>query len=333
VSVTVEVWLPEVADESFLLVVGWRVPDSQRDRASRSARAARLSSGVRRRHQRCTMKPSVGIASHCVVALLSVVADPRAALSQPPKSKDGPLGMKFVPLPKGTTYLGWDGDKDSAKKTEIKEDFEIAIGTVTQGQWQEVMGKNPSWFSREGDEKRKVKDIQDEELKQFPVENVSWDDCQEFIKKLNEKEKGNGYRYRLPSEMEWEYACRGGATTKEECSYHFYFEKPTNELSPKQANYYGGFKFGNEGEMWPFVGRPMKVGSSASNKLGLHDMNGNVRQWTDTAEDSLRILRGGSWNDDRLWCRAAKRDMFKPSYRQYHLGLRVARVPSAPVGK
>ena len=111
----------------------------------------------------------------------------------PPKPKDGSQGMKFVPLPKGTFYMGWDGEKGSAKKTEIKEDFEIAIHTVTQGQWQAVMGKNPSYFSRDGKGKVKVKDIKDEELKQFPVEDVSWDDCQEFVKKLNEEEKGKGY--------------------------------------------------------------------------------------------------------------------------------------------
>ena len=65
-----------------------------------------------------------------------------------PGQRENSLGMKFVPLPKGTFYMGWDGDEGSAKKTEIKEDFEIAIHTVTQGQWQDVMGKNPSYFSR-----------------------------------------------------------------------------------------------------------------------------------------------------------------------------------------
>jgi serine/threonine protein kinase len=72
---------------------------------------------------------------------------------EPPKPKDGPLGMKFVPLPMATFYMGWDGAKGSARKTEIKKDFEIAIHAVTQGQWQEVMGKNPSWFSRDGNGK------------------------------------------------------------------------------------------------------------------------------------------------------------------------------------
>src|SRR5271166_165691 len=102
----------------------------------------------------------------CLVAALVT----NSAWAEPPKPKDGPLGMKFVPLPKATFYMGWNGLKGSAKKTEIKEDFEIAIYTVTQGQWQEVMGKNPSYFSRDGKGKDKVKDIKDEELKQFPVE-------------------------------------------------------------------------------------------------------------------------------------------------------------------
>src|SRR5580692_5031659 len=143
----------------------------------------------------------------CISCLLLAVLTANSAWAEPPKPKDGPLGMKFVPLPKGTFYMRWNGTKGSAKKTEIKEDFEIAVHTVTQGQWQAVMGKNPSEFSRDGDGKDRVKDIKDEDLKQFPVEQVSWNDAQEFIKKLNEKEKGKSYVYRLPSAADWEYAC------------------------------------------------------------------------------------------------------------------------------
>ena len=220
----------------------------------------------------------------CLAAALTA----NTAGAEPPKPKDGPLGMKFVSLPKGTFYMGWDGD-DKGVKTEIKEDFEIAIYTVTQEQWQAVMGKNPSYFSRDGDGKDKVKDIKDEDLKQFPVESVSWDDAQEFIKKLNEKEKGRGYLYRLPSEAEWEYACRGGATSEEECSYHFYFDKPTNDLSSTQANFDGDSPFG-KGEKGPYLGRTTKVGSYAPNKLGLYDMHGNVWQW---CEDLLRSEASG----------------------------------------
>ena len=222
--------------------------------------------------------------------------------------------MKFVPLPKATFYMGWNGREGSAKKTEIKEDFEIAIHTVTQGQWQEVMGKNPSWFSRDGEGKDKVKDIKDEDLKHFPVEKVSWDDAQEFIKKLNEKEKGKGYEYRLPSEAEWEYACRGGATSEEECSYHFYFAKPTNDLSSKQANFNGNFPFG-KADKGPYLGRTTKVGSYAPNKVGLYDMHGNVWQWCEDVYDpklfgfaagrkhSFLVNRGGGWHVVAGHCR------------------------------
>src|SRR5947209_1563667 len=95
------------------------------------------------------------LASCLVVAALT--GNP--ALAEPPKPKDGPLGMKFVPLPKATFYMGWNGMKGSATKAEIKEDFEIAVHTVTQGQWQAVMNNNPSLFSREGVFKASVKDI------------------------------------------------------------------------------------------------------------------------------------------------------------------------------
>src|SRR5271168_206816 len=99
----------------------------------------------------------------CAHVLVVAALTATTAWAEPPKPKDGPLGMKFVRLPKGTFYMGWDGVNDvKGVKTEIKEDFEIAIHTVTQGQWQEVMGKNPSYFSRDGEGKDKVKDIKDE---------------------------------------------------------------------------------------------------------------------------------------------------------------------------
>src|SRR5262249_46622214 len=162
-------------------------------------------------------------------------------------------------LPKGTFYMGWNGLTGSARKTEILEDFEIAVHDVTQGQWEAVMGNNPSYFSRKGPGRNDVLDISDEELKLFPVEKVSWNDAQEFLKKLNEKERGCGYLYRLPTEAEWEYACRGGATSLEECSYHFYFDKPTNDLSSEQANFNGEVPFG-KAPKGKYVGHPTPVG-------------------------------------------------------------------------
>jgi formylglycine-generating enzyme required for sulfatase activity len=242
--------------------------------------------------------------------------------------------MKFVPLPKATFYMGWYGGFSETRpasviKTEIKEDFEIAIHTVTQEQWAKVMGKNPSHFSRDGDGKDKVKDISDEELKLFPVETVSWEDAQEFIKKLNEKEAKGGYVYRLPTEAEWEYACRGGATSEEECSHPFYLDKPTDDLSSKQANFNGNFPFG-KAEKGPNLGRPVKVGSYAPNKLGLYDMHGNVWQWCEDLFDpkgSDRVLRGGGWGSRGTYCQAALRSRLAPTGRYGFGGFRLARVP------
>jgi len=264
-----------------------------------------------------------------VVALTGALAALGAPAPERGKAEDGPLGMKFVPLPKGTFYMGWD-DAKKGVKTEINDDFEIAVYTVTQKQWKAVMGNNPSYFSREGEGKAMVKDIKDEELKEFPVESVSWEDAQEFIKKLNEKEKGRGFLYRLPTEAEWEYSCRGGATSEKECSYHFYFDKLTNDLSSKQANFHGEHPFGKADE-GPYLGRPTKVGTYAPNKLGLYDMQGNVYQWCEDLYDpkgSSRVFRGGGWGSSGSGCRAAIRGKSEPSVRYFNfLGVRLVRVP------
>lgn len=264
----------------------------------------------------------------CMCGLCLVLAAIGVQAAEPPKPKDGPLGMKFVPLPKGTFYMGWDGRKGSARKTEIKENFEIAAHEVTQGQWQELLGNNPSWFSRQGEWKEKVKDIKDEDLKQFPVEGVSWNDAQDFLKKLNEKEMGKGYLYRLPTDAEWEYACRGAATTEEKCSHRFYVEKPTNDLSSKQANFDGSLPAG-KGEKGPVVARPTKVGTYAPNNLGLYDMHGNVWEMTDTVPDGnsdRRLRGGGGFHSFGLDCQAAFRLTSAPTDRYSDLGFRVARV-------
>jgi formylglycine-generating enzyme required for sulfatase activity len=240
--------------------------------------------------------------------------------------------MPFVRLRKGTFYMGWDGTPGSAKQTEIKEDFEIAVHAVTQGQWEAIMGSNPSWFSRTGGGRRDVLDISDEELKLFPVENVSWEDAQAFIKKLNEKYRRSGYLYRLPSEAEWEYACRGGTTSLAECSHHFYFDRPTDDLSSRQANFDGHWPAG-KGENGPRVGRPTRVGSYPPNRLGLYDMHGNVWQWTSTPDDFPRVGRGGSWSDIGASCQAAVRSSDAPGSRGDFSGFRLARVPRPVAGQ
>jgi formylglycine-generating enzyme required for sulfatase activity len=272
--------------------------------------------------------------------------------------------MTFVRLPKGAFFMGWDGQKKGVR-TEIPEDFEMAVHDVTQGQWQAVMGENPSYFSRFGGGRNEVKALSDEELKLLPVETVSWDDAQEFIRRLNEKERGRGYLYRLPTEAEWEYACRGGASSLEECSHHFYFDKPTDDLSSEQANFNGEFPFG-KAPKGKNLGRPSRVGAYPSNKLGLCDMHGNVWQWcaddyyakegTALAAHLVGLLggpsgqgpflaasdlprlgqvvpfggsgrgdRGGCWNEFGSICQAAFRYGDAPTNRSGHLGFRLAR--------
>jgi formylglycine-generating enzyme required for sulfatase activity len=241
----------------------------------------------------------------------------------------------FVQLPKATCYLGWnppllrDGVNESVQ-TEIREAFEIAIHTVTQGQWQEVMGNNPSAFSpRTGAQKDKVKDISDEDLKHFPVESVSWDDAQAFIKKLNEGKDKYDYVYRLPSEAEWEYACRAGATSQNEGQHHFYFSEPTDKLSSAQANFNGNFPEGDAAR-GPYLARTTKVGSYPPNKLGLYDMHGNVFQWCQDLNKHYgfgREARGGSWDKEGRACRAGFRYYAMPTDRVNNIGFRLVRTP------
>ncbi len=233
-----------------------------------------------------------------------------------PAFKNG-IGMEFVKVPKGTAWLGGGGGKPGETKVVIEQDFYLGKYEVTQEEWHAVMGANPSHFSRTGPGKDAVKDIPDADLKRFPVEMVSWDDCQLFINKLNEREKEAGWVYRLPMSDEWEYACRGGPVDKADSAFDFYFAKPTNQPLPGQLNFNNVLK------------RTCKVGSYEPKLLGLHDMHGNVWEWSDTANGgSLRLDRGGGWSAISEHCRAALSGSYPTSYRTDALGLRVARVPA-----
>ena len=132
----------------------------------------------------------------------------------------------------------------------------------------------------------------------------------------------------MPTEAEWEYACRGGATSEKECSYHFYFDKPTNDVLSQQANFNGNAPFG-KATKGPYLARPTRVGAYPSNRLGLCDMHGNVWQWTDSAEGPNRVGRGGGWNGPGGGCQAAFRAMYSPKSRNSDptFGFRLARVP------
>jgi formylglycine-generating enzyme required for sulfatase activity len=230
------------------------------------------------------------------------------------------IGMEFVKVPKGTGWLGGGSGKQGETKVVIEQDFYLGKYEVTQEEWEAVTGQNPSHFSRKGAGKDAVKDIADADLKRFPVENVSWDDCQLFIERLNEKEKDTGWVYRLPKEAEWEYACRGGPVDKLDSAFDFYFAKPTNTPKLEQAN------------VQHVVGHSCKVGSYLPNQLGLYDMHGNVCEYCEDLfnKQGSRVLRSGGWMREAHSSRAAKRFESASNLRSPDFGLRLARVPVGP---
>ena len=186
--------------------------------------------------------------------------------------------------------------------------LELGKYEVTQRQWKAVMGNNPSRFK--GDDR--------------PVESISWNDVQAFIRTLNAQ--GGEGTYRLPTEAEWEYAVRAGMTT----AYSF-------GNDPEQLGKYAWYDSNSGRKTHP-------VGQLKPNAWGLYDMHGNVwewveddwhknyasahndgRAWINTPRGASRVIRGGSWNNDAQHCRAALRFNFAPDVRAYDLGFRLAR--------
>src|SRR5262249_48237506 len=119
--------------------------------------------------------------------------------------------------------------------------------------------------------------------------------------------------------------CRGGASSQEECSFDFYLDQPTNDLSSTQANFVGNFPAGSAAE-GPNLERTTKVGSYQPNRLGIYDLHGNVWEWTASVEGPVRVIRGGTWYDSGPFCRAARGVGYLPTWRFSHFGVRLARV-------
>ena len=192
--------------------------------------------------------------------------------------------------------------------------FYIGETEVTQELWEEVMGSNPSLFTPNGSKKR-------------PVESVSWDDCQEFIRRLNQL---TGKNFRLPTEAEWEFAARGG-------------------IKSRHTKYSGGASL--DAVAWCFenaydIGKSSPdygshpVAKKAPNELGLYDMSGNVWEWcydwygdyTPSSQSNskgpsqgfYRVTRGGSWNCNARNCRVSRRYGGSPVFRTIYVGLRLA---------
>ena len=179
------------------------------------------------------------------------------------------------------------------------QDYSICKYEVTQALWFAVMGENPSEFK--GADR--------------PVENVSWDDCQKFLEKLNAlpEVKASGKTYRLPTADEWEFACRAGATG-DYCRL-----ADGTEISKATLGDVAWY-----GEGWE-TGATHPVGQKKPNAFGLYDMHGNVSEWTSTADGNNRVSCGGSWRYSASRCKADYRGGSLPDYRGNFLGFRLAR--------
>jgi formylglycine-generating enzyme required for sulfatase activity len=233
-----------------------------------------------------------------------------------------PSGIEVMYIPAGEFLMGSPENEAERSfvegpvhKVVITEPFWMGKYEVTQAQWESVMGTNPSIFKN---------------CPQCPVEEVSWDDCQEFIKKLNARNDGNVYA--LPTEAQWEYACRAGTTTP------FAFGAT---ITPNQVNYDGNYPYGN-GAKGLYRKKTIPVGSlNSPNAWGLHDMHGNVLEWcadwydgnyykTNPTNDpkgpgsgTSRVVRGGSWRGNAGGCRSACRRYGRPDGRSDYVGVRV----------
>ncbi len=186
------------------------------------------------------------------------------------------------------------------------------------------MGDNPSHFKNKP---------------RHPVESVKWDRVQEFVKALNAK-LGNTGLYRLPTEQEWEYICRGGPlSSPEQSKYHFYFARsktdltpvPTDDLSSRQANFHGNHPIGAASK-GPYLQTTSEVGSYLPNPFGIFDLHGNVWEWTSSQEGSDRVIRGGGWLDRGVICGAASRSWLGSASHHHYLGFRLLAVPVRVVG-
>lgn len=233
------------------------------------------------------------------------------------------LGIEFVWVPPGAFWMGGGNGKCGDQLVTFAEPFYLGVYPVTQGQWQALMADNPSTHSRTGVYAKDVQLVSTADLDLFPVENVSWDDVQQFLAALNATGSGSGWAYRLPTSAEWEYAVRspipGPASStvcKSHCGFSFYLDMPANKLAPEQAN--------TESKL----NRPTKVGLYQSNGLGIYDLHGNIWEWTDTSDGSNRVFRGGSWASASTLCRAAQRTRYASVGRSGSLGFRLARVLS-----
>ena len=222
------------------------------------------------------------------------------------------LGMEFTLIQPGTFKMGSENGRENERpvhSVEITKAFYMGKYEVTQSQWETVMGSNPSKFREKGGN--------------HPVESVSWDDVQLFLKKLN----AGSDKYRLPTEAEWEYAARAGTSSK------FSFGN-----DPSQLDAYAWYNNNSNGETHP-------VGTKRPNPWGLYDIHGNVLEWVNdfygevyyktsavrdpkgVESDKRRVLRGGAYLNNDSDLRSARRSGINAGNRFFNIGFRVVWVP------
>jgi formylglycine-generating enzyme required for sulfatase activity len=275
------------------------------------------------------------------ILVSTIIGGPRSAWSDEPMTITNSINMKMVRIPAGTFLMGSPPHEaervanEELHEVTLSKPFYLGVYEVTQAEYTAVMKDTPDFTNRsafEGDDR--------------PVENVEWKLAKLFCERLTarEEEKKAGRRYRLPTEAQWEYACRGATST----AFHF-----GDSLSSEQANFNGKYPVGND-QNGKYLRQTTKVGSYPPNAFGLYDMHGNVAEWCidwydpqyykdSPAEDPLGppfgvvptgftnapqnffvVVRGGCWVDDGRACRSAYRFRAMPNTQYRLIGFRVA---------
>ncbi len=246
----------------------------------------------------------------CASGIQVQIKSPNPDDGFPPSYTDKYTGIEFILLPSGSftmgspdTEKGRDGD-EGPTHTVTLDSFYISKYEITQAQWEKVVGNNPSHFKG---------------YPGLPVENISWDNVQEFLKRLNKK---TGLKYCLPTEAQWEYACRSGTQTPFCCG-----------SDNKTLNEYAWFSINSGGETHP-------VGLRRPNRWGIYDMHGNVNEWIGDGRrgylsreehnprgvhSSVKALyRGGCWLYPAYLCRSANRMTVEKKFKSHIIGFRLA---------
>ena len=262
------------------------------------------------------------------------------------KPIENSIGMKLAPVEPGTFLMGSTNEfgrlaHEHQHEVTLSAKYYIGVYEVTQAQFDKVIDKNPSYFTKSGKGKDRVGDA---ETANFPVDSVTWEQARDFCRRLSSmpaEKKANRF-YRLPTEAEWEFACRAGTKTV----FHL-----GESLASAQANFDGNHPYLTREDVikgesiaklaGPFLKRPTTVGSYEANALGLYDMHGNVREWVadwyspvyfknspkndpkGPEKGTKKVARGGDWYYFAAGCRSASRYDHEPDEpRNYH-GFRV----------